>query len=179
QPSHRLDTRKVLVQALALAIKLNALFLRQLFVATIGLHRLKLLETLDGLLYGLEVGEQAAQPALVNVVLTSSLSFLAHRILRLSLRANKEDGLAAVFCDCSAYKSERVAKHSLRLLQVNNVNAVALAKDVFLHLRIPAPNLVAEVHSGFQKFFHRNRNQTLISFVNWFNVLAITAGSFL
>src|SRR4030095_15787261 len=47
------------------------------------------------------------------------------------------------------------------------------------HLRIPAPNLVAEMHAGFQKFFHRNRNQTLISFaVNWFNVLTITTGPF-
>src|SRR6185295_20245648 len=65
------------------------------------------------------------------------------------------------------------------LLQINNVNAVALAKDVFLHLRSPAPYLVAEMHAGFQKFFHRNRNQTLISFaVNWFNVLTITAGPF-
>ena len=72
---------------------------------------------------------------------------------------------------------ERVTKHALGLLQVNNVNSVALAKDVFLHLRIPAPHLVAELHAGFQKFFHRNRNQTLISFsVNWFNVLTITAG---
>ena len=160
-----------------LAIKLDAFLLRQLFVAAISLHSLQLFETLDGFLHGLEVGQQAAEPALIDVVLTGTLSFLADRILSLSLGADKEHGLSSVFGDCARDKRERVAKHSLGLLQVNNVNAVALAKDVFLHLWIPAPNLVAEMHAGFQKFFHRNRNQTLFSFaVNWFNVLTITAG---
>ena len=41
-----------------------------------------------------------------------------------------------------------------------------------------APDLVAEVYASLQQFFHRNRNQTLVSFsVNWFNVLATISRS--
>src|SRR6185503_13783827 len=116
-------------------------------------------------------------PALIDVILTGTLGLFADRVLRLSLRADEEHCFASVFRDGAGNKAERVAKHALGFLQVNNVNAVALAKDVFLHLRIPAPHLVAEVYAGLQKFFHRYRYQTLISFsVNWFNVLTITAG---
>src|SRR6185295_19076771 len=43
-------------------------------------------------------------------------------------------------------------------------NAIALAKDVFLHLWVPAPYLVAKVNTGLQQFFHGNRNQTKVSF---------------
>jgi hypothetical protein len=49
-------------------------------------------------------------------------------------------------------------------LQVDDVNAIALAKDVFLHLWVPAPYLVAEVNAGLQQLFHGNRYQTKISF---------------
>src|ERR1700704_5441573 len=109
------------------------------------------------------------------MILATAFCFLANRILSLSLRANKENCLPTVFRNRIGNKGKRVAKHSLSLLKVNNVNAVALAKDVFLHLRIPAPYLVAEMNASLQKFFHRNRNQTLISFsVNWFNVLTVT-----
>ena len=41
-----------------------------------------------------------------------------------------------------------------RLLQVDDVDAVALAVDEFLHLRVPPLGLVAEMHPGFQQFLH-------------------------
>ena len=37
-----------------------------------------------------------------------------------------------------------------RLLQVDDVDAVALGEDVALHLRVPAAGLVPEVHAGIQ-----------------------------
>src|SRR6266545_2537091 len=145
-----------------------------------SLHRLKFLETLDGLLNGLEVCQQAAEPTLVNVILATAFSFFADSILGLSLCTDKKDRLSSVFRNCIGNKAERIAKHSLSFLQVNNVDAIALAENVFLHLRIPAPNLVAEMHASLQEFFHSNRYQTLISFsVNWFNVLTITPGPLL
>jgi hypothetical protein len=49
-------------------------------------------------------------------------------------------------------------------LQIDNVNAVALAKDVLFHLWVPAPYLVTEVNTGLQQLFHGNRNQTKVSF---------------
>src|SRR6185369_3484502 len=108
--------------------------------------------------------EQTTQPALVNEVLTALLSFFANRILRLSLGADEENCLALVLSDEIGDEGNRLAKHSLSLLQVDNVNAVALAKDVFLHLWIPAPYLVTEVNTGLQQLFHGNRNQTKVSF---------------
>jgi len=35
------------------------------------------------------------------------------------------------------------------LFQVNDVNAVALGEDLFLHRRVPAAGLVPEVGAGF------------------------------
>ena len=49
-------------------------------VAAIGLHRFDFFVTLDGFLNGLEVGEQAAEPALVDVKLIAAQRFFLDRI---------------------------------------------------------------------------------------------------
>ena len=41
------------------------------------------------------------------------------------------------------------------LLQVNDVDAVALGEDVLCHLGVPAAGLMTEMHAGFEKLFHR------------------------
>ena len=43
-----------------------------------------------------------------------------------------------------------------RLVQVDNVNAGALAVDETLHLRVPATGLMPEVDAGFQQLLHGN-----------------------
>ena len=43
QPIHAFNSGKVLFQAQAFAIEFDALFFRQLFIATVGLHRLEVL----------------------------------------------------------------------------------------------------------------------------------------
>ena len=45
-------------------------------------------------------------------------------------------------------------------LKVDDINAVALSEDVFLHLGIPALGLVAEVDTSLQKLLHGDGNQT-------------------
>ena len=50
----------------------------------------------------------------------------------------------------------RFLEHLQRLLQVDDVNPVALAEDVFLHLRIPALGLMPEVNASFEQLFHRD-----------------------
>jgi len=62
----------------------------------------------------------------------------------------------------------------LGFLQINDVNAVALTENVFLHFRVAAPNLMAEVNSRLKQFFHRNRSQTSFSFCELVYVLAAT-----
>src|SRR5262249_56230205 len=51
----------------------------------------------------------------------------------------------------------RLAELLEGLLQVDDVDPVALAEDVLLHLRVPPLGLMAEVHSGLQQLLHRQR----------------------
>src|SRR5205085_8226523 len=179
EPRHVLDARKVLLQSLALAVELDALLLRQLLVAPVRLHRFEVAQPLDRLLHGLEVREQAAEPALVDVELPRPLGLLADGVLRLALGADEEDVAPAVFAHEAGDERDGVAEHLLRLLEVNDVDAVALAEDVLLHLRVPAPDLVAEVDAGLQELFHRDGDcQTKSSSSpDWFRVLAASQGT--
>jgi hypothetical protein len=43
-----------------------------------------------------------------------------------------------------------------RLLQVDDVDAVALHEDEALHLRVPASRLMPEVHASFEQVLHRD-----------------------
>ncbi len=54
----------------------------------------------------------------------------------------------------AAKKGGRVAEKFLRFLQVDDINAVALAENVFFHFRIPASNLMSEVNARFEQFLH-------------------------
>ena len=62
-----------------------------------------------------------------------------------------------------AHVAARFAEHLQSFLQIDDVDSVAFAENVFLHLRIPAARLVAEVNSGLQKFFHRNFDSQVTS----------------
>ena len=74
------------------------------------------------------------------------------RLLGLLLGADEQD-LVAMLGDLA---HEVVGRSEVAdgLLQVDDVDAVAGAEDVRLHLRIPARGLVAEVNAGLQQFFH-------------------------
>ena len=55
------------------------------------------------------------------------------------------------------------SRNSLTVLpQVDDVDAVPFAEDVFLHLRVPALGLVAEVNARLQQILHRDRGQTCL-----------------
>ena len=56
------------------------------------------------------------------------------------------------------------------LVQIDDVDAVPLAEDEFLHLRIPPLRLVAEVNAGLQQILHRNPGQRFLLFVASVNV---------
>src|SRR3989304_396353 len=48
------------------------------------------------------------------------------------------------------------------LLEIDDVDAVALPEDVFLHLGVPPLGLVAEVNPGLQKLLHRHCHSVLL-----------------
>src|SRR6185295_13169602 len=83
--------------------------------------------------------------------------FLGHDVLRLALGADEEDRLSV----CGKIGDELFGVPELlhRLVEIDDVNAVSLPEDVFLHLRIPALRLVAEMHAGLQQILHCNPGQ--------------------
>ena len=49
-----------------------------------------------------------------------------------------------------------------RLLQVDDVDAVALHEDELLHLRVPAPRLMPEVDTRFEQVLHRDIGHVIL-----------------
>ena len=80
-------------------------------------------------------------------------SLVTDGLLSLLLGADEQD-LAAL---CSGVADEVVSLIELLhgLLQVNDVDTIALGEDVLRHLGVPAAGLVAEVDTGLEKLFHR------------------------
>ena len=111
-------------------------------------HALVLLHLRDALGDRLEVGEHAAEPTLVDVGHAALLGIGLHGVLSLLLGADEQHGAAVA----DQVADERVGglDPGERLLQIDDVDAVALAVDEPLHLRVPAPGLVAEVDAGLQ-----------------------------
>src|SRR5207237_1098221 len=56
--------------------------------------------------------------------------------------------------DGRVHKLERTREQRHGLRQVDDVDAVAIAKDVGLHLRVPAMRLVAEMRARFEQLLH-------------------------
>src|SRR5579864_3385144 len=57
----------------------------------------------------------------------------------------------------------RISKHLQGLLQIDNMDTVALPKNILLHFRVPPPCLVAKMNSSLQKFLHRYFDSQCIS----------------
>src|SRR5439155_23647511 len=100
-----------------------------------------------------EIGQGAAEPALINIELSASHRRFLYRFLRL-LFATNEQNLAAAACDL--LEKFRCAMQLLdSLVQVDDVNLVSLLENVRLHLRVPALGLVTEMHARFKKLRHQ------------------------
>jgi hypothetical protein len=77
---------------------------------------------------------------------------MPQRFLGLLLGAHEEDRVAVGH----GVDDElvRAVEQLDRVLQVDDVDAVARAEDERTHLRVPALGLVAEVHTGLQQLTH-------------------------
>ena len=121
----------------------------------------ELLEAVDPLVHGLEVGEHAAQPALVDEGHPDAGRLLGDRLLGLLLGAHEHDRAALGH----GVLDERVAGVDVgqRLLQVDDVDAVALGHDEALHLGVPATGLVPEVDAALEELAHGDDCHLLLS----------------
>ncbi len=101
---------------------------------------------------GGEVGEHAAQPAVVHVGHLGPLGLALDDLTGLLLGADEEDG--AGVGDGVPQEVVRLFDALHRLPKVDDVDAVALPEDVRGHLGIPAPGLVPEVDARLQQLSH-------------------------
>src|SRR5207237_1440877 len=130
-------------------------------------HRLEVAESREAALNRRKVRQQASEPALVHEEHPAALRLLGNRVLRLPLRPDEED--RAPIGRQIVDELLRVAEQFCRLGQVDDVDAVPLTEDVFLHLRVPALGLVAEVDAGLQQILQRDTTQAPSHYrlLNW------------
>ena len=146
------------LQVLALALELDDFLLGEQFVAAVGGHLIEFLKALHRFLHGDPVGQKATQPAVVDIEHAAAVGFFGDGVLRLPLGSDEKNDLAS-----GGQVSDPLAgflEHLQGLLQIDDVNAVALAEDVFLHAWVPALRLMPEVDSRFEQLLHGDVSQT-------------------
>ncbi len=142
-----------LFELVALAAHLQQLLLGAAAAGdVVEVDLVELLEAVDPLVHGLEVREHAAQPALVDVGHPDAGRLLGDRLLGLLLGADEHD--RAALGDRLLDEGVGAVDVGQRLLQVDDVDAVALGHDEALHLRVPATGLVPEVHAALEQLAH-------------------------
>ena len=152
QGGHVPHAGEVLFQPVKGVPHLDALFLGQQAEITLVPLLLEFQHIVDAGADGLEVGQGAAQPPLVDVPHTAAVGFALYHFLGLPLGAHEQD-LAAVGNQFH-HVFVGIVNHAQRLLQVDNVDAVALGEDVALHGWVPPPGLMPEVDARLQKSLH-------------------------
>src|SRR5262245_3055636 len=149
---HVLDAAEAAHQLVHLA----AQRLRLLLVAALeraGIAQLlELLQALDRLPDGLEIGEHAAQPALVDEWHAGSRRLRLDGVAGAALGADEED-LAAVGDD-ALHEAGGLVVERQRPLQVDDVDLVAFAEDERRHLRVPEAGLVSEMDPRLEHLPH-------------------------
>ena len=107
------------------------------------------LHAVDARTNGHEVGEHAAEPALVDVRHIGALGCVLDSLLSLLLGAD-EQNLTALGADVL---EEGIGLVSLDdgLFEIEDVDAVALAEDERTHLGVPATGLVTEVAASLEQ----------------------------
>ena len=162
-PAHVGDAAEVRLELLELAEHRDALLRRQQVELALLLQAAQLVQPLDPVGDRAPVREQPAEPAVVHVRHADALGLLGDGVLALLLRADEEDGAAAV----GDVLDEIVCllDECKRLLEVDDVDPAALGEDEALHLRVPAARLVAEMDSGLQELSHAYGRQGC--FLSW------------
>jgi hypothetical protein len=150
--AHVGDAAEVRVELLELALHRDALLRREQVELPFLAQAAQFVQVLDPLGDRAPVREQAAEPAVVHVRHSGALGLLLDRVLGLLLRADEEHGAAAL--REVADEGLRLLEALERLLEVDDVDAAALAEDVAAHLRVPASRLVTEMDSGLQELSH-------------------------
>ena len=149
---HATNAAEVLLQLLKLAAKNECFLLGHCLEVACDTHALVLLHLLHTTMDGLEVGQHAAEPTLVDVRHTALGCVAGDRVLRLLLGSDEQDGAAVSNKIADEGVSSLDARE--RLVEIDDVDAVALTKDESLHLRVPATGLMTKVHACIEQLAH-------------------------
>ncbi|MPM95631.1 hypothetical protein SDC9_142786 [bioreactor metagenome] len=149
---HVLHAAQILLKLCDFAQMLHDFLLGQHVEGAVLLHGLELMQTVHAGTHGLEVGHHAAEPTGVHKILTATLGLLADSVLGLLLGAHEQQALAVG--GEIADEIVRLLQLADGLLQVHNINAVALGIDIGSHLGVPPAGLMAEVDACLQQGLH-------------------------
>ena len=152
---HLLDAGEVAVELVDGRFQLQRLALGEPCELALFAPRLQLDEVVDSGLDGLEVGQRAAEPARGDEEGIGAPRLVDDGVLRLLLRPDHQR--APAVRRHVRHERDGVVQHPQRLLQVDDVDAVSVREDVLLHLRIPPPLLMSEMHPRLQQRLHRHR----------------------
>src|SRR5215469_2031923 len=152
QAVHLLDAAQALLQLLHLATQADDFLLAEALKSAVSGLGLQFLHAADGLAHGLVVGEGAAQPALVHAGHAAAARLLADGLAGGTLGADEQDGAAVG--DEAFHELGGLVVHRQRLLEVDDVDAAALAEDERRHLRVPETGLMTEMHASFEHLAH-------------------------
>jgi hypothetical protein len=112
----------------------------------------KLAQAFDRAADGLEIGQHAAQPALIDIWHGRAQRFLLDRIARRALGADEQHGTAVGYDLLD--EGGRISKQRLGLLEVDDVDLVAFAENERFHLRVPEAGLMSEMDARLQHLSH-------------------------
>ena len=126
--AHVLDAAERAVELVALALHGEALFLGVAAGLAGGEHLVELAQARDRAGDGLPVGQRAAEPARIDVILRRALGGVGDGVLRLPLGADEQD--AAALGDGVGHRLQRLMQHRHGLREIDDVDVVAGAEDV-------------------------------------------------
>ena len=152
QSRHFLDAADRLVELFDVALEIERFLLRESGSRAVGELLFHILQTLDRAAHRLEVGERAAEPALVDPAAAGALGFGRDDFTAAALGVDEKD-LAALARELTSELAGFVELGD-RLFEVDDMDLVAGAEDVLGHLRVPETGLMAEVAARFEHFAH-------------------------
>ena len=146
---HVTDTFKVPLDLALLALELALHLLGIAGEVVARFDGVELVEALETSTDGAEVGERAAQPTLGDVMLLYGRNAGFDDVLSLTLGTNKADFLAIHHQLGDKLFGNKQTLNGF--LNIDNMNAVTLAIDVWLHFGVPTAGTLAKVNTGFDE----------------------------
>ena len=148
---HVLDAAEVLFKPFDLKIQLDDFLLRKQVECAVFLHLAELGKPVDPAAHCLEVCQHSAEPAGIDIVHADTFSLFADRVLGLLLRPDEKYRLS--FGNDVANEIVGFLELLDGHLEIDDIDAVALSKDVGSHFGVPSASLVSEMHTGSSSCF--------------------------